>query len=126
MRVAQRLLPLLEDVLGGPAPLRLRAWDGSSAGPPDGAATVVVHNRRALRRLLWSPNENGLAEAYITGDVDIDGDLRTGLATMWSAFNQGSVRKPTLGAIVVYAALRLIDKNGIDAVLADMRARGQA
>ena len=27
---------------------------------------------------------------------------------------------------VTNAALRLIDKNGIDAVLADMRARGQA
>jgi large subunit ribosomal protein L28 len=27
---------------------------------------------------------------------------------------------------VTNAALRLIDKNGIDAVLADLRARGQA
>jgi large subunit ribosomal protein L28 len=27
---------------------------------------------------------------------------------------------------ITNAALRLIDKNGIDAVLADMRARGQA
>ncbi|MEV0318342.1 class I SAM-dependent methyltransferase [Streptomyces sp. NPDC050658] len=81
---AERLNGLLVDVLGGPVPLRLRAWDGSEHGPADGPV-VVLRSRRALRRLLWQPGELGLAEAYITGDVDIEGDLGDGLRTMWAA-----------------------------------------
>ena len=46
--VAPRLKGLLEQLLGTPLPVRIRAWDGSQAGPPD-APTLVVRNRRALR-----------------------------------------------------------------------------
>lgn len=80
---AERLNGLLADTLGGPVPLRLRAWDGSECGPPD-TPVVIVRSRRALRRLLWQPGELGLAEAYITGDLDIEGDLADGLRTMWA------------------------------------------
>ena len=45
--------------------VRLRAWDGSEAGPADGAR-LVLRVPRALRRLLWSPGELGLAQAYVT------------------------------------------------------------
>ncbi|WP_330176672.1 cyclopropane-fatty-acyl-phospholipid synthase family protein [Streptomyces sp. NBC_01498] len=81
---AHLLLPLVERVLGTRLPLRLRAWDGSTAGP-EGAPAVVLRSPRALRRLLWSPGELGLAQAYITGDLDIDGDLAEGLRTIWGA-----------------------------------------
>jgi hypothetical protein len=36
-------------------------------------------NRRALQRLLWSPNELGFARAQVYGDIDIEGDLLAGL-----------------------------------------------
>lgn len=55
-------------------PIGLRCWDGSRAGPVDGP-TVVVRSRRALRRLVWSPNQLGLGRAYVTGEIDVDGDL---------------------------------------------------
>ncbi len=97
---AQRLVDLTSAAIGGAVPFRIRAWDGTEAGAGSDAPTVVVHSRRALRRLLWSPDETGLAEAYITGDLDVDGDLRTGLATMWAAFNGGAVRTPTLGTLL--------------------------
>lgn len=71
---ALRLETLLEQLLGAPLPVRLRAWDGSEAGPP-GAPTLVVRNRRALRRLLWKPGELGLARAWVAGDLTVDGDL---------------------------------------------------
>ena len=29
----------------------------------------------ALRRILWAPNELGLVRAYVSGDVDFDGDI---------------------------------------------------
>ncbi|GAB2763273.1 class I SAM-dependent methyltransferase [Streptomyces bullii] len=75
---APRLKGLVEQMVGAPLPLRIRAWDGSEAGPPT-APTLVVRNRRALRRLLWKPGELGLARAWVAGDLDIDGDLYTAL-----------------------------------------------
>ncbi|MER6088450.1 class I SAM-dependent methyltransferase [Streptomyces bluensis] len=71
---ASRLDRFAEQLLGTPLPVRIRAWDGSQAGPP-GAPTLVVRNRRALRRLLWKPGELGLARAWVAGDLDIEGDL---------------------------------------------------
>jgi len=75
---AQRLQVLLEQLLGTPLPVRIRAWDGSQAGPP-GAPALVVRNRRAVRRLLYKPGELGLARAWVAGDLDIEGDLYTAL-----------------------------------------------
>ena len=59
-------------------PVRLRAWDGSEAGPAD-APVLVVRSPRALSRILWRPGELGLARAYVSGDLDVDGDLTEGL-----------------------------------------------
>ncbi|WP_030844805.1 SAM-dependent methyltransferase [Streptomyces sp. NRRL S-475] len=75
---APRLQGLFTQLLGAPLPVRIRAWDGSQSGPP-GAPTLVVRNRRALRRLLWKPGELGLARAWVAGDLDIEGDLYTTL-----------------------------------------------
>jgi cyclopropane-fatty-acyl-phospholipid synthase len=75
---ASRLKGLIEELLTTPLPLRIRAWDGSEAGPPD-VPVLVVRNRRALRRLLWKPGELGLARAWVSGDLGIDGDLYTAL-----------------------------------------------
>ncbi|MEY9991892.1 cyclopropane-fatty-acyl-phospholipid synthase [Streptomyces sp. V4I8] len=75
---AVRLKSLLEQLLGVPLPVRIRAWDGSQAGPP-GAPTLVARNRRAVRRLLFKPGELGLARAWVAGDLDIEGDLYTAL-----------------------------------------------
>ncbi|MCB5166274.1 cyclopropane-fatty-acyl-phospholipid synthase family protein [Streptomyces bambusae] len=71
---APRLTALAETLLGSPLPLRIRAWDGSEAGPP-GAPVLVVRHRRALRRLLWKPGELGLARGWVAGELDADGDL---------------------------------------------------
>lgn len=72
--VASRLTTLAEDLLGVPLPVRLRAWDGSEAGPANGPV-LIVRQRRALRRLLWKPGELGLARAWVAGEIDVEGDL---------------------------------------------------
>jgi cyclopropane-fatty-acyl-phospholipid synthase len=68
------MVALVENMTGEPVPLRLRAWDGSEAGEL-GAPVLVLKDRRALRRLLWSPNELGLGRAYVAGEITVDGDL---------------------------------------------------
>ncbi len=83
MKVADRLAALVKDVAGVDLPVRIRAWDGSEAGPADGPV-LIVRSRRALRRLLWAPGEMGLARAYVTGDLDVEGDLADGLRRAWA------------------------------------------
>ncbi|WP_030325019.1 class I SAM-dependent methyltransferase [Streptomyces sp. NRRL B-3229] len=78
---ALRLKSLLEQLLGSELPVRIRAWDGSQAGPP-GAPALVVRNRRAVRRLLWKPGELGLARAWVAGDLEIEGDFYGALALL--------------------------------------------
>ncbi|MEO6703266.1 MAG: cyclopropane-fatty-acyl-phospholipid synthase family protein [Jatrophihabitantaceae bacterium] len=85
MAAAQKLAALLATLVGDQLPVRIRAWDGSEAGPA-GAPLLQINNRRALRRLLWQPNELGIAQAYITGEVDVPGgagELADGLRQVW-------------------------------------------
>ncbi|WP_427169608.1 class I SAM-dependent methyltransferase [Arthrobacter sp. 92] len=83
--VASRLAESLAIVLGTPeVPLRLRAWDGSEAGP-EGAPVVEFRSRRALRRMLWSPGQLGLSRAYVSGDIEAPGDIFGSFAALSSA-----------------------------------------
>jgi cyclopropane-fatty-acyl-phospholipid synthase len=80
--VAPRLVGLAERLIGAPLPVRVRAWDGSEAGAPDGPVVVIKH-RRALRRLLWNPGELGLARAFVAGEIEAEGDIAEGLSRFW-------------------------------------------
>jgi cyclopropane-fatty-acyl-phospholipid synthase len=78
--VTSTLEPLVERLLHRPLPVRLRAWDGSETGPtgPD-VPTVVLRNQTALRYLAQAPNELGLGRAYVSGALDVEGDLYAAL-----------------------------------------------
>jgi len=71
---ADRIVRILERLLGASVPLRIRAWDGSVAGADDGP-TLTIKSRRALRRVLWQADEVGLGRAWVAGEIDVDGDL---------------------------------------------------
>ena len=72
--VAGRIETALHPLLNGPLPVRLRAWDGSEAGPADGTL-VELRTPQALTRLLWHPGELGAAQAYVTGELEVHGDV---------------------------------------------------
>jgi len=72
---AADVLAIIETALGVRLPIKIRCWDGSEAGNPDADATLVLVNSRALSRLLWAPNELGLVRAYVSGDLDFEGDI---------------------------------------------------
>jgi cyclopropane-fatty-acyl-phospholipid synthase len=80
---ADRLAALVRAAAGIELPVRVRAWDGSESGPV-GGPVLIIRKRRALRRLLWAPGELGLARAYVTGDIDVDGDLADGFRRAWT------------------------------------------
>ena len=82
---AARLEKALGVVLGtGQIPLRLRAWDGSEAGPAD-APVLEFRSRRALRRMLWSPGQMGLSRAYVAGEINAPGDIFEAFTALSSA-----------------------------------------
>jgi cyclopropane-fatty-acyl-phospholipid synthase len=82
---AARLEKALGVVLGtGQIPLRLRAWDGSEAGPVD-APVLEFRSRKALRRILWSPGQLGLSRAYVAGEIDTPGDIFAAFTALSSA-----------------------------------------
>jgi cyclopropane-fatty-acyl-phospholipid synthase len=73
---------LVDAALGTDLPVRVDCWDGSSVGPSDADVVVRFTNRRAVRRLVWAPNELGFARAYVSGDVELDGDLLDALTRL--------------------------------------------
>ncbi|WP_042364996.1 SAM-dependent methyltransferase [Streptacidiphilus neutrinimicus] len=70
---ALALRALLTELLGVEPPFRLRTWDGAEAGPAD-APLLALTDRRALRHLLWAPNELGLVRAYVSGAITLPGE----------------------------------------------------
>jgi cyclopropane-fatty-acyl-phospholipid synthase len=81
----------------GPAATRtfdVRFWDGTLelGGASTAAFRLAINRRGALRRMLLLPNELSIVEAYLCGDIDIDGELE---AAMGLADEIGSrVRSP--------------------------------
>ena len=72
------------ELLFGPVAQRtfdVRYWDGSVEHGQ--AATTAfrlgINRRGALRRMLLPPSELSLVEAYLSGDVDIDGELEAAM-----------------------------------------------
>lgn len=83
--VMSRARLVLEEVFGPVNDRRfaVRLWDGSTdmptvAGTP--SFTLVVNSPGALRRMFLPPSELRLAESFVCGDVDIEGDLESATA----------------------------------------------
>ena len=80
MTVSSTLSPLVVRLVGPNPPLLLRFWDGSTFGPHDAPATVVINSPNALRRLATAPGELGFGRAYVAGEIDLEGDIFDALA----------------------------------------------
>ncbi|MFL6062126.1 MAG: class I SAM-dependent methyltransferase [Marmoricola sp.] len=83
--VAQVLAEALRPFVGGELPVRLVAWDGSEAGE---GPVVRLNSPQALTRLLWAPGELGAAQAYVTGEIDVEGDLDFALTHVWAVIGE--------------------------------------
>jgi cyclopropane-fatty-acyl-phospholipid synthase len=74
---------VVSSAFGRPA-LRITAYDGSSAGPADALVKISLNSPAALSYLITAPSSLGLARAFISGELDIDGDIYTALSILWS------------------------------------------
>jgi len=80
---------LLRKILNatGGAPVRLVLGDGEGVSPPGASpvATVAIHNRPALFRLLLDP-QIGFGDGYADGSIEVDGDLVDFLETVYRSW----------------------------------------
>ena len=107
--------------LFGPAPERdfaVRYWDGAVEPGRQTPAPFTFRLERpgALRRMLLPPNELSIIEAYLSGDVDIEGRVEDA-ATLGDAINR-RVRSAGRLASIVRHVLALPKGDGVDAVRA--------
>jgi len=76
-----RLASIFQRITGG-SDVRFQAYDGSTAGPSSASVQIDVRTPEALSYLASAPGELGLARAYVTGHLEILGDVHAGLAQL--------------------------------------------
>ena len=94
----------------------VRYWDGSvdHGRMPAISFRLGVNRPGALRRMLLPPNELSIVEAYLSGDIDIDGELE---AAMGLADDIGArVRSPRVLRRLLTHLLALPRRDAVDDV----------
>jgi cyclopropane-fatty-acyl-phospholipid synthase len=79
------LADVFERIAGPDAPVEFRAYDGSSAGSTDAPVRMTVRSPVAVSYLAQAPGSLGLARAYVSGHLDVEGDMYTALRRMMAA-----------------------------------------
>jgi cyclopropane-fatty-acyl-phospholipid synthase len=74
----------------GPAPLRLSFKNGEEMSPlgVSPVATVVIHDRKTLVRLIIDP-EIAFGEAYADGRIEVEGDLAGAMEAVYKSWPSG-------------------------------------
>ena len=81
------LAEVFESFVGPDAPLEFAAYDGSRAGAAGSPVKMTVRSPVAVAHLAQAPGALGLARAYVSGHLDIEGDMYEALARMTKAQN---------------------------------------
>jgi cyclopropane-fatty-acyl-phospholipid synthase len=76
-----RIAEAIQEMTGPDVPVEFVAYDGSRSGTRDADVRVEVRSPLALSHIASAPNQLGLVRAYVTGALEIVGDMYTALAT---------------------------------------------
>lgn len=76
------------------APIRFMLWDGYQlpSSPGRAVATILFKNRPALLGWVWDPELN-FGEAYMSGAVEVRGDLLAALEEIYRALARPRLRQ---------------------------------
>ncbi|HET6171305.1 MAG TPA: cyclopropane-fatty-acyl-phospholipid synthase family protein [Gaiellales bacterium] len=100
-------LKVLVDALGR-LPVTVRFWDDSSVvarDDPD-APVVLIRDEQAIAHFLRAPNQLGLGRAWVSGALDVDGDLERvlGLRQRVAGLSLGRMGRARLAAAALLVA----------------------
>ncbi|MDX6627954.1 MAG: cyclopropane-fatty-acyl-phospholipid synthase [Gaiellales bacterium] len=92
----------------GELPVTVRFWDDSAVvarGDPE-APVVLIRDERAIAHFLRAPNQLGLGRAWVSGALDVDGDLERvlGLRHRVSGLSLGRLGRAQLAAAALLVA----------------------
>ena len=76
------LADVFEKIAGPDAPVEFRAYDGSTSGASGADVRITIRSPVATSYLAQAPGSLGLARAYVSGHIDVDGDMYTALTRM--------------------------------------------
>jgi cyclopropane-fatty-acyl-phospholipid synthase len=76
------LAEVFEAIAGPDAQVEFRAYDGSVSGAPGADVKITVRSPIAVSYLAQAPGALGLARAYVSGHLDVDGDMFTALSRL--------------------------------------------
>jgi cyclopropane-fatty-acyl-phospholipid synthase len=62
--------------------MRLTAYDGSSFGPADAEVTLEIQSPEAVQYVATAPGDLGLARAYVSGSLVVQGSLHRALTML--------------------------------------------
>src|ERR1700760_3526801 len=81
------LAQVFETIVGAGAPVEFVAYDGSRAGAAGAPVRMTVRSPAAVSYLAQAPRAPGPGRAFVSGHLDVDGDMYTALAGMANAQN---------------------------------------
>lgn len=95
------LARMFERIAGPDVPVEFTAYDGTRAGTPGADVRLDVRSPYAVSYLVHSPGALGLARAYVSGYLDVHGDLYEALSRMARMMDDltPAARLKVLGAV---------------------------
>jgi hypothetical protein len=84
MALARGIVRLFSSTIPASSGLRIELQDGTAGVPvmsEPAWATLRIDGPDALGRMIWPPTPDSLAEAYLRGDVEIEGDVMAAVAS---------------------------------------------
>src|SRR5271154_5784390 len=79
------LAEVFEAIAGPDAPVEFQAYDGSVAGAVGSPIKITIRSPIAVSYLAQAPGALGLARAYVSGHLDLEGNMFTALSRMSKA-----------------------------------------
>lgn len=103
---------IIETLITPPNPFRWIAFDGSTTGPEDAKYTVRITSPEGLSYIATAPGDVGLARAYITGGLELQGEhlahpygIFDSLRSLYDQFH-----KPPVGQLAkIFRSLKQLD-----------------
>jgi cyclopropane-fatty-acyl-phospholipid synthase len=98
------IAPVLARTIGPGLPIAFSAYDGSEAGHSDPEVRFKIRDPRALNYVATAPGDLGLARAYVSGALDVDGDLYRCLELL---------AREQVGALTIRERLQVLQELGL-------------